>query len=223
MEEHQANRDDHHHCHVDPVHVKYRTRWIISIILIPLCLFLARPLIARQILYRASSYQACRLYQESIRQYRKALFIHSANAEGWNDLAEVHKIIGEPDKAIEAYRRALESKPQNRKALYKLGMMMAISKEQPDEAMKLWSKAKEAGPESIGKRKNDPFDYHALSLRALATGYERSNHVDKAVNILEELVNRYPNDEPAKEKLKLLKELNEGQEHRPMYLSAPPL
>ena len=110
--------------------MKHRTRWVLSLIFIPVCILLIRPPMARQIMYRASAYEASNMNQESIRQYKKALFLDRGNAEGWNGLAAVYKLVGDIDGAISAYKKALEAEPQNRKALYSLGMRSALDKQQ---------------------------------------------------------------------------------------------
>jgi len=172
--------------------MKHRTIWVFSLIFIPVCILLLKPFIARQILYRASAYQASNMNQESIRQYRKALLIDGDNPEGWNGLAAVYRLAGDIEGAIRAYRKAMEAEPHNRKSLYSLGMRLALDKQQYEEAARYWNQVRELGPESADEREKYPFSYHRLSLDALVTCYKRLNDTGKTADILEELRRHYP-------------------------------
>ena len=201
MEEHHAFSDNH-------INVRVRTRLIFSLIFIPAVIFLMRPFVARQLLYRGTSYAGSGLFQESIKHYRRGLFIDSDNAEGWNGLADVYKSLGDVDKAAEAYQDAIKADPRNKKALYSLGMIFGVHKEQYEKAMECFDQVRKLGPESEAERSKYVVSYHILALRALTTGYERSNDIDKAVSVLEELLRQYPNSKQAEEKLKKLKGQN---------------
>lgn len=198
MEEHHASSDNH-------INIRFRTRLIFSLIFIPAVIFLMKPFTARQLLYRGGSYSGSGLFQESIRHYKRGLFIDSDNAEGWNDLADVYKSVGDVDKAAEAYEEAIKADPRNKKALYSLGMIFGVHKEQYEKAMECFDQVRKLGPESEAERSKYVISYHILALRALATGYERSNDIDKAVSVLEELLRQYPNSKDAEAKLKKLK------------------
>ena len=193
--------EKHDHCnsHGHTDHMKHRTRWVFSLIFISVCIFLIRPLMARQILYRASAYEASEMYQESIRQYKKALFIDGDNAEGWNGLAAVYKLADDIEGAINTYRKALEAEPQNRKALYSLGMRLALDKQRHEEAAGYWNQVRELGPESADEKEKYQFSYHELSLDALATYYRRLNDTDREADILEELRRHYPDSGKVRE------------------------
>ena len=160
MEEGHEHCDDHTHA----VHMKYRTVWVFSLIFISVSIFLIRPLMARQILYRASAYEASNMNQESIRQYKKALFMDGDNAEGWNNLAAVYRIVGHIEGAIHAYRKALEAETQNRKTLYGLGMTFALDKQQYEEAARYWNQVRELGPENADERRKYQFSYQNASF-----------------------------------------------------------
>lgn len=197
MEEHHASPDNH-------INVRFRTRLIFTIIFIPAVILLMKPFIARQLLYRGRSYAGSGLFQESIRHYRRGLFIDSGNAEGWNDLAEVYKSMRDMDKAAEAYEEAIKADPRNKRALHSLGMVFGVYKNQYEDAMKCFERVRELGPESEAEKEKYLVSYHMLSLRALATGYERSNEIDKAISVLEELLRHYPNSKGVEEELKKL-------------------
>jgi tetratricopeptide (TPR) repeat protein len=202
MEECHENCDDHIHTS----HMKHRTVWIFSLIFIPVCILLIRPFMARQILYRASAYEASYMNQESVRQYKKALFLDRDNAEGWNGLAAVYKLAGDIEGAISAYWKALEADPQNRKALYSLGMRLASDKQQYEEAARYWNQVRELGPESADEREKYPFSYHRLSLSALATCYKRMGDIDREADILEELRRHYPDSSKVREETQAIED-----------------
>ncbi len=197
MEERHASSDNH-------INVRFRTRLIFTLIFIPVVIFLMRPFIARQLLYRGTSYAGSGLLQESVRHYRRGLFIDSGNAEGWNNLADVYKSLGRVDEAAEAYEEAIKADPNNKKALYSLGMIFGVYKDQYEKAMEYFDRVRKLGPESEAERSKYVTSYYILALRALATGYERSNDLDKAVSVQEELLRQYPNSKDAEEKLKEL-------------------
>ena len=121
-------------------------------------------------------------YQESIRQYKKALFINGDNAEGWNGLANVYKLSDNKEESIRAYRRALEAEPKNRKTLYSLGIRLALDKQQYAEAARCWNQVRELGPESTKEKEKYQLSYHKLSLDALATYYRRLDDNDREIN-----------------------------------------
>ncbi len=201
MEEHHASSDNH-------INVRFRTRLIFSLIFIPAVIFLMKPFIARQLLYRGASYAGSGQFQESIRHYRRGLFIDSGNAEGWNNLADVYKSVGDVDKAAEAYEEAIKADPRNKKALYNLGMIFGVNRDQYEKAMEYFDRVRKLGPESEAEKSKYVISYHILALRALASGYERSNDIDKAVSVLEELLRQYPNIKQAEEKLNKIRGQN---------------
>jgi len=172
--------------------MKYRTKWIFTLIFIPVCIFLIKPLVAKQLLYRASAYQASYMYQDSIRQYRKGLFIGGDNSDAWTGLGDVYKITEDVEKAISAYRKAIEIDPQNRKALYTLGMTLALKKQQYEEAKNLWTRLRELGPESVKEIAKYNLSYHRQSLLSLVTYYRRMNDPDGEADAQEELNRYYP-------------------------------
>jgi tetratricopeptide (TPR) repeat protein len=197
MEGNHASPDNH-------INVRFRNKLIFSLIFIPAVILLMKPFIARQLQYRGRSYAASGLFQESVRHYRRGLFIDSGNAEGWNNLADVYKSVGDVDKAVKAYEEAIKADPRNKRAFHSLGMVFGIYKGQPEDAMKCFERVRELGPESEAEKEKYLVSYHMLALRALATGYERSNDIDKAVSVLEELLRHYPNSKDAEAKLREL-------------------
>ena len=188
MEEDQVSCDIHTHSN----NIKFVTRWIFSLIFIPVCIFLLRPFIAKQIVYRASAYKASYMYQDSIRQYKKALFLDGNNSDTWTELGGVHKITEDIEKAIGSYRKAIEVEQKNRKALYSLGMTLALKKQQYEEAKKYWDKVRELGPESAEERGRYRFSYHRLSLHSLVTYYRRINDPEREAEAQRELNSYYP-------------------------------
>jgi len=189
----------HEHCdnHDHTIHMKYKTIWIFSLIFIPVCLFLIRPLVAKQLLYRASAYKASYMYQDSIRQYKKALFIDGDNEDGWIGLADVYKDTENVEEAINSYTKAIEAEPQNRRALYSLGMTLALKKQQYEEAKKRWDKVRELGPESADEKDRYRFSYHRLSLHSLVAYYRRINDPDREAEAQKELNSYYPDTRDA--------------------------
>ena len=194
--------DSHEHCdhHDHASHIKYRTRWIFSLIFIPVCLFLIKPFLAKQLLNRASSYSASFMYQDSIRQYKKGLFLDGDNSDGWIGLADVYKETGDVEDAINSYRKAVKAEPKNRRALYSLGMTLALKKQQHEEAKKYWDKVRELGPESADERDRYILSYHRLSLQALVSYYKRMDEPEREAEAQKELDSYYSDAKSADEK-----------------------
>ena len=165
--------EEHHPSPDNQTNIRFRSRLIFSLIFIPAVIFLMKPFIARQLLYRGASYAGSGQFQESIKHYKRGLFIDSGNAEGWNDLADVYKSVGDVDEAARAYEEAIKADPRNKKALYSLGMIFGIDKDQYEKAMEYFDQVRKLGPESEAERSKYVISYHILALRALATGYER--------------------------------------------------
>jgi tetratricopeptide (TPR) repeat protein len=210
-EECHENCDNHDHAG----HIKYRTRWIFSLIFIPVCIFLIKPLVSKQVLYRASAYRASYMYQDSIRQYRKGLFIGGDNSDAWMEMGDVYKLTEDVEKAISSYRRAIEIDPHNRKALYSLGITLALKKQQYEEAKKYWDKVRELGPESAEERAKYILSYHRQSLLSLVTYYRRMNEPDGEVVAQEELNRYYPDTRDAGEDNPLNTGAREGTDTSP--------
>jgi tetratricopeptide (TPR) repeat protein len=188
MEEDQASCDIHTHSDS----IKLRTKWIFSLIFIPVSIFLLRSFIAKQIVYRASAYRASYMYKDSLRQYKKAVFLDGDNSDAWTEMGDVYKIVEDVEKAISAYRKAIEINPQNKKALYSLGMTLALRKQQYEEAGNLWNRVRELGPESDEEKAKYKLSYHRQSLLSLVTYYRRMNEPDKEADAQEELNRYYP-------------------------------
>ena len=93
---------------------------------------------------------------------------------------------------ISAYRRAIEANPQNKKALYSLGMTLALQKQQYEEARDLWNRVRKLGPENAEERAKYKLSYHRQSLLSLATYYRRINDPDGEADAREELNRYYP-------------------------------
>jgi len=190
MEEDQISCDIHTHSD----NIKPSTKWIFSLIFIPVCIFLLRPFIAKQIVYRATAYSASYMYQDAKRQYKKAIFLDRDNSDAWTELGDVYKTIDDVEKAIGAYRRAIEINPQNKKALFSLGMILALKKQQYDEAKNLWDRVRELGPENAEeKAKYRKLSYHRQSLLSLITYYRRMNDPDGEAKTQKEFNRHYPN------------------------------
>ena len=202
----EYDHENHEECAVSK-NIRYRTKWIFSLVFIPMTIFLIRPFMAKQIFYRATSYQSCGLRSDSIRQYKKALLIDGDNADVWCSLADLHKEMGNIDEALKAYERAVVAELMSRRANYSLGMTLALYKQQYAEGMRYWERVREIGPEDADENGRYMVSYYKLSLSSLAIGYQKLNKIDKAIAILEELLEYYPKDEELAEKLKQISAL----------------
>jgi tetratricopeptide (TPR) repeat protein len=205
MQEQQANCNNfynHHQCHRKPA-----TRRFFSVVFVIAAIILLKPLMVNQLLNRADAYSTFGLYQDSVRQCKKALLFDKDNREAWNRLGSNYKNEGDIKKSIETYEKAVQIDSQNRVALYDLGMIYALRKNY-SKAVLYFEQVRKLGPETPEQQAENVLSYHKLSLDVLALSYERLQDYDRAVMILKELKTYYPDYTQADERLRRLEELN---------------
>ena len=86
------------------------------------------------------------LYKEAIQVLEKAIEVKPTDSSHWYSMAFCYKMMGEPDKAIAPYKKALELAPQYQKASVDLSMIY-ISKHDFTKAWDIMTKAKAYYPE----------------------------------------------------------------------------
>ena len=171
-----------------------------SIIFIVLALFASKPFLYSQVFKRGCAYLACPLYDDAIRQYKKALFLNRQSDDAWDWLGYAYKSKGDVQKAIECYEEAIKVNPDNIKAHFGLGMIYLINKNFDTAAGHFRYII------AMGKEKNtgSPLDfisYHRSSCDMLIACYEKMGKKDQMFRAAKMTVKLYPDDKKAKDKL----------------------
>ena len=184
--------------------IKTRTKWIISIIMIFLSLYLLKPFIINQIVLKGDGYLSYGIFKDAERQYKKALFFNPNLMETWNWLGYAYKQGGKTQKAIETYKKAIEINPINMIAYHDLGMIYMFKKDF-ETAKEYLQEASLIGPEHKQVIGRDYTFYHVSSLRALSICQEKLGEIESAIKTNERILEYYPEDKTAKERIKRLK------------------
>ena len=165
-------------------------KWSLSLIFIALSFIVMRPFIVKQLLFRASSYMTCELFNDAIRSYKKVVFIDKRNVRAWNMLGYGYKSNSDLGKSIYAYQEALKVDPKDKSANFSLGVILASEKKYK-EAVPYFEQIIAFGPDEMGNM-IDIISYHKSSLRLLVSCYEVLKEFNKRDNVLEELHRYYP-------------------------------
>jgi len=167
-------------------------RWPLSLIFIALSFIVMRPFIVKQLLFRASSYMTCELFNDAIRSYKKVVFIDKRNVRAWNMLGYGYKSNGDLGKSIYAYQEALKVDPKDKSANFSLGVVL-VSEKKYKEAVPYFEQVIAFGPDEKGQAINI-VSYHKSSLKLLVSCYEALKEFNKRDSALEKLRRYYPED-----------------------------
>jgi hypothetical protein len=99
--------------------------------------------------------------------------------------AQAYVAQGEWDEAIARYRQAAKEQPENRLPWVKIGMLQLERKEDPEAALKTFNEALERG----GWRENDEAFF---IFRKIEIHENHLNNHDRAVTLLHEVIERFP-------------------------------
>ena len=186
-------KHDHYSCghlHDHGRRSRIALRWAVSLAFVALAFIVMRPFIVKQLLSRASSYMTCEQFNDAIRNYERAVFIDKKNARAWDMLGYACKSNGSTGKSIYAYRQAIKADPEDKSAIFSLGVILESEKEYK-EAIPYLEQIRALGPQ--GKRPAiDIVSYHKSSLKLLMSCYEALKEFDKRDSVLEELRRYYP-------------------------------
>ena len=185
-------------------------RFLFSAAFLFLCLFLLRPFMVNQIILRADGYLGSDIYQEAIRQYKKAALLEPENIEIRNWLAYTYRLSGDTQKSVQAYKQALEIDAQDIFANHNLGMIYALGKDFRS-AKSYFLRASSIPPEQKRDAQADYDDYFRMSLLMLSFCQERLGEIQEAIKTNRKILLYYPENEIAKKRLEKLERLNKGQ------------
>ena len=192
-------------CQSDNDALKPSVKWSFSLIFILGVIFLAKPFISNQMLNRALAYDSYNMHSNTVRQCKKVIALEPENQDAWNLMGNSYKTLGEFENATQTYHLAIHRDPENRVALFKMGMIFAM-KQKYKRAIPYFDEVRRLGVETNASPMTDPFPYYLASLEMLASCYEQSQRYEKAAKTLNELLEHYPCNERATAKLQSLKQ-----------------
>jgi tetratricopeptide (TPR) repeat protein len=189
----------------DPWLARPGIRWSSSLIFVLVALFALKPLIINRIVSRAEAYASYGLYNNAVRECKKAISLDGDNILAWNTMGGAYKNQGDVDNAVNTYLNAININPDNRVAHFKVGVVFSLEQEYT-RAIPHFEYLRSLGPESPDVLAHDSFSSYRSSLEMLSLCYEKMGKPDKQQNVLEELARTYPAYTKAMEKLLMLKE-----------------
>jgi len=196
----------------DPWFAKRGPRWSFSVIFVLVALFALKPLIINRMLARAEAYTTYGLYNNAVRECKKAIFLDGDNTLAWNTLGGSYKSQGDLDNAVTAYLTAININPADRIAHFKVAMIFALEQNY-NRAIPHFEQVRLFGPESPAVLASDSFSCYRSSLEMLSLCYEKTGKLDKLQNVLEELAMTYPDYTKAVEKLQVLRQSSKPLEN----------
>lgn len=138
-----------------------------------------------QLVKRADAYYCAGLYDDAIRQYKKALLLDRSDNDIWVSLGNSFEANKEVNKAIAAFRQAVKIAPEDRAANFNMGMAFVISKDY-NSAVVYFQKVKSLGAEPKEQLIGGNFSHYKASLKMLAICFEKLHEFEKAATIREE-------------------------------------
>jgi tetratricopeptide (TPR) repeat protein len=151
---------------------------------------LIKPFMADQLIKRADAYYCSGLYDDAIRQYKKAILLSKADSDIWVSLGNSFEAKKEVNKAIAAFREAVKVVPEDRAANFYLGMALATSKNY-NAAVAYFEKVRILGDEPKEQLLSGGFSYYKSSLKMLAVCFEKLQEFEKAAEVREDLKQAY--------------------------------
>ena len=105
------------------IEIGRKGNYIISAALLAVSFIALRPALAYLLARRAGDYMSAVIVPEAARTYRKALIFNGKDIDSRNWLAYCYSLMGQRDKAVAEYERAIELDPDDVVALFDLGMI----------------------------------------------------------------------------------------------------
>ena len=161
-------------------------RWIISLFLICLALFLLKPFLIQQLQMRANAYLSASSFQEAIRICKKINRIAPQNGQAWSSLGYAFKESHELDKAAKAYEKAYKINPKDKKGKFDLAMIFFLKKDYL-KAIPYFEELRNAGPDQQGIFEFDILNFYHSSLLKLKECYLKTNDTSNLKKIKEEI------------------------------------
>ncbi len=122
--------------------------------------------------------------ERAIDHYQQAIDRHESRehkAVLWDNIGSIHRVLGQNDKAIEAFRRSTSLDPGYAAPWYSLGNIYAAL-DRDQEAIEAYKQAIMASPDK-------PWPYHSLALV-----YEKIERYEDAVAFYQQAIDRHTDD-----------------------------
>jgi len=175
------------------------TRWLLSVFIVVVFLFLLKPFLVELMLTRVSSYFSSYYFDDAVRMSKKVVFIDKTNIKGWTSLGKAYKekaVIdrsagnydkerNDIDNSIEAYERAFSLDLKDLRLGFEIGMLY-FSKREFANAVRYFEHVRNLGADSGRAPRADIFGYYSMSLTMLHRCYESLGEMNKAEQIREE-------------------------------------
>ena len=175
----------------NPVLAKPANRWSLSVVFVLLALVALKPLIVNRIVSRAEAYSSFGLYNNSVRESKKAILLDGTNTSAWNVLGSAYKSKGDIDNSVNTYLNAVNINPTNKIAHFRVAMIFALAQNY-NRAIPHFEYIRFLGPELSEQMKTEAFSFYRSSLEMLVLCYERTGRPDKLQKALEDLARTYP-------------------------------
>jgi len=199
------------HCHENHNEENKRPnkvyKWFFTIIFVPFCLFAISHYIQGQIAIRGSSYIGFDMYNDAIREYKKAVFLDKKDITSWSYIGYSYRMIHDYDNAIKAYKALLEVDPQNLTATQDLAMSYAL-KGDYKEAISVFKTLIDMVKTSDRLDSKTRDKNLEIITKLIVTCYEKLGDLDNARLVLQEYLKDKPNSAKIRDKL-----LHLGHDH----------
>ncbi|MBI5179725.1 MAG: hypothetical protein HZA04_10765 [Nitrospinae bacterium] len=176
----------------------FPVRLLVTLAVVPLALYLLRPILAEFMRARAYSYAGLARQDDALRVAANALRLDEKNAGNWFTMANLLTNTGnDDDRALEAYRRGLAIQPENGGARFDLAMLHFWRREWAAAAEQLELVRREGMPAEKAPAELQ-IRYRATLMR-LEHCYRELHMAEKAEDVAEEITRRFPpqvRDEP---------------------------
>jgi len=129
-------------------------------------------------------------HEAAINRYRTATELDERQPSVWKNLASAYHQIGDHDAEMKCFDRALELDPKQPEALISMGISLLLDFRKPDEAIPLLELALTLHPDTLARGPRICF--------WLALAHERLDHLEKALDYVEQGLAHRPGDIAAK-------------------------
>lgn len=196
----QCECEEHHHLQDSGRQRSFYWKWLFSILFVFVSFYILKPFLVKQLINRGSTYMSYSMYDEAIRQYKKAIFFDRENSDIHTFLAFAYRSKNDTVQAKLAYEKAIQLNPKNKIALLDLGMMHFME-ENYKAAIGYFNSIIELGPEDQKETAFNLISYHHSALSMLAVCHKKLNHMVEEKIALQKLLRFYPDDQDAKKRL----------------------
>ena len=192
--------EEHRHLQDSGRQRSFYLKWLFSILFVFVSFYILKPFLVKQLVNRGATYMSYSMYDEAIRQYKKAIFFDKENSDIHTFLAYAYRSKNDIVQAKLAYQKAIKLNPKNKLALLDLGIMYFKEKNYK-VAIEYFNSIIELGPEDQKEIAFNLISFHRSALSMLAACHKSLNHIVEEKMTLQKLLRFYPDDQDAKKRL----------------------